>query len=186
MHRPARTFVLPVLLSRMVTPYATIHKIAAEHQHRRSYTGYECHRGAEFKAAPGRAYAWPFPRWRRSHEAAISGVEQRRSGMETSPRASESRPKRNSPSSSANGSSINDEPASRTEFPGSPALPASQPPMTVGQGQPGPQLYIEGKPDSPSPHMWSGRIGKGARPLSGPEERCGHMSGLLCGQNRWP
>jgi len=24
--------------------------------------GYECHRGAEFKAAPGRAYAWPFPR----------------------------------------------------------------------------------------------------------------------------
>ncbi|PLU00700.1 hypothetical protein BMJ19_28000, partial [Sinorhizobium medicae] len=24
----------------MVTPYATIHKIAAEHQHRRSYTGY--------------------------------------------------------------------------------------------------------------------------------------------------
>ncbi|WP_420376836.1 ATP-binding protein, partial [Sinorhizobium medicae] len=40
MHRPARTFVLPVPLSRMVTPHATIHKIAAEHQHRRSYTGY--------------------------------------------------------------------------------------------------------------------------------------------------
>src|SRR3984957_21112985 len=39
--RPARTFVLPAPLSRMVTPYAAIPKTAARHRRRDSHTGYE-------------------------------------------------------------------------------------------------------------------------------------------------
>ena len=39
--RPARTFVLPAPLSRMVTPYAAIPKTTARHRRRDSHTGYE-------------------------------------------------------------------------------------------------------------------------------------------------
>jgi transposase-like protein len=46
-HRPARTFVLPVPLSRMVAPYAAILEIAAGHRHRDLHTGYQRGGGAE-------------------------------------------------------------------------------------------------------------------------------------------
>ena len=42
--RPARTFVLPAPLSRMVTPYAAIPKTTARHRRRDSHTGYESDR----------------------------------------------------------------------------------------------------------------------------------------------
>ena len=41
--RPARTFVLPVPLSRMVAPYAAITQTTAETRHRSSHTGYQCY-----------------------------------------------------------------------------------------------------------------------------------------------
>lgn len=61
MHRPARTFVLPVPLSRMVAPYATILGTAAGHRHRESNTGYERHRGAELEAQAGGSLPWALP-----------------------------------------------------------------------------------------------------------------------------
>ena len=51
MDRPARTFVLPVPPSRMVSPYAAISKNTAGHRHRKSYTGYQRHRGPELEAS---------------------------------------------------------------------------------------------------------------------------------------
>ena len=41
MDRPARTFVFPVPLSRMVGPYAAVAPNAAEYQHRETHTGYQ-------------------------------------------------------------------------------------------------------------------------------------------------
>lgn len=47
MYRPARNFVLPVPLSRMLVAYAATLKTAAGHQRRRSYTGYKSDRAPQ-------------------------------------------------------------------------------------------------------------------------------------------
>jgi hypothetical protein len=77
-------------------------------------------RGAELETAPRRSHPRPFPQRRRGIETVISGPEPRRRRIGNDRRASGSRPKPSSPSSSAKGSSANHENGLAHRIPDSP------------------------------------------------------------------